>query len=244
MKTKLLFFFWTTLAACGYAQNAKLEIKPLTKDFYIFTTYQRFGQTLFPSNGMYVVSNEGVIMIDAPWDTTQFQPLLDSIAARHHQKVVLAIATHSHEDRSAGLEFLKAQGAKTFTSCRTDSLSRARHEKRAEFVFSQDTSFRVGNHVFETYFAGEGHTSDNIVVWFGKEKILYGGCLIKSTEATNLGNLADANVKAWPQTISNLQKRYRKPKYIVTGHQDWRSTKSLEHTRRLLEQKSKSHAHQ
>lgn len=240
MKKHLLLFFCLAWATFGYAQNAKLEIKPLTKDFYIFTTYQRFGQTLFPSNGMYVVSNKGVIMIDAPWDTTQFQPLLDSIQARHHQKVVLAIATHSHEDRSAGLEFLTRKGAKTFSTRHTDSLSRVHHEKRAEFVFRQDTTFRVGNKTFETYFAGAGHTADNIVIWFGKEKILYGGCLIKSTEAANLGNLADANLKAWPQTINNLQKRYPKPKYIVTGHQDWRNTQSLEHTLQLLKQKAQS----
>ena len=38
----------------------------------------------------------------------------------------------------------------------------------------------MGQHAFQTYYGGQGHTPDNIVIWFDKEKILYGGCLVKS----------------------------------------------------------------
>ncbi|HXB45547.1 MAG TPA: hypothetical protein VNV85_15885, partial [Puia sp.] len=89
---------------------------------------------------------------------------------------------------------------------------------------------------FQTYYPGEGHTPDNIVIWFDKEKILYGGCLIKSTEADNIGNLEDANVKEYATTIENVQKKFKFPKYIIPGHQDWTSTRSLEHTLKLARQ--------
>ena len=67
-------------------KKEKLTITHLTKDFYIYTTYQSYQGYLVPANGMYLITNKGVVLFDTPWDATQFQPLLDSIEKRHHQK--------------------------------------------------------------------------------------------------------------------------------------------------------------
>ncbi|MFX5718714.1 MBL fold metallo-hydrolase, partial [Acinetobacter baumannii] len=69
-----------------------------------------------PANGLYAVTPKGVILIDCPWDTTQFQPLLDSIRAKHDKRVVACIATHSHADRTAGLTYYRAKGIRTYTT--------------------------------------------------------------------------------------------------------------------------------
>ena len=188
---------------------------------------------------MYLVTNIGVVLFDTPWDTTQFQPLLDSIKFRHNKKVILCIATHFHEDRTAGLAYYKQQGIKTYTTKKTDELSKKRNKKRAEFLIEKDTVFTVGQYSFQTYYPGQGHTPDNIVIWFDKEKILYGGCLIKSTEADDLGNLEDANVKEYATSIENVQKKCKHPKYIIPGHLDWTNTNSLEHTLKLAQQSEK-----
>ena len=76
---------------------------------------------------------------------------------------------------------------------------------------------------------------DNIVIWFEKEKILYGGCLIKSVEDNTLGNLSDANVADYSTTITNVQEKFKKPKYIIPGHNDWMNTKSLRHTLKMAQ---------
>jgi metallo-beta-lactamase class B len=102
--------------------------------------------------------------------------------------------------------------------------------KRAEFLMEKDTVFTVGQYSFQTYFPGPGHTADNIVIWFDKEKILYGGCLIKSADAKDLGNLDDADVKAYASTIENVLRKCSHPKYIIPGHDDWRNPQSLNHT--------------
>jgi metallo-beta-lactamase class B len=228
------FIFVFLLAAHVAGAQPKLEITKLTNDFFIFTTYQVYKGTIFPANGMYVVTNRGVVLIDSPWDTTQFQPLLDTIWNRHQMNVVLAVATHSHEDRTAGLEFLKGKGVQTFTSRLTDEISRKDHQKRAEFLFRSDTTFVVGGHSFEAYYPGPGHTEDNIVVWFPGERLLYGGCLIKSVEAENLGNLADANLASWPATLNKIKKRYGKMNYVIPGHQKWTDNTAVDHTLMLL----------
>lgn len=228
----LLFF---TYSLMGQTSIDDLQIQHLKGDFYIFTTYNEYNGSRIPSNGMYLVTDEGVALFDTPWDTTQFQPLLDSIKTRHNKPVVFCIATHFHDDKTAGLSFYKQKGVKTYTTRLTDSLSRKNGKNRAEYLIEKDSSFTLGKYTFETYYPGEGHTADNIVVWFGKEKILYGGCLIKSINDENLGYLGDANRKEYAQTIKNLINRYPNPQYVIVGHDDWANPKSLVHTLKMAE---------
>lgn len=238
MRLFLITFILFSCPLVSLAQQSALKISRLTDSAYVYTTQRLYAGNLFPSNGLYVLTAQGAVIIDAPWDTTQFQPLLDSIYARHQMQAVINIATHFHSDRTAGLQFFKEKNIKTYTSVKTDEFSLKKNEKRAEFLFLKDTVFNVGGTLVQTYHAGAGHSTDNIVVWFEKEKILYGGCLVKSVEATDLGNLGDANVKEWPATIKKIQKKFSNPEYVIPGHQAWTSTTALEYTLKLLKEKS------
>ena len=95
---------------------------------------------------------------------------------------------------------------------------------------TKDTTFNVGQYSFEVYYPGEGHTMDNIVVWFSKEKILYGGCLIKGADAENLGYLGDANVEEYETTLKKVQRKCPDPKFIIVSHHDWKNINSLKHS--------------
>jgi metallo-beta-lactamase class B len=219
----------------GQSKTGRLEISHLTGDFYIYTTYGIYKRVPVPANSMYMITSKGVVLFDTPWDSTTFQPLLDSIQIRHHKEVILCIATHFHEDRTAGLEFYRKKGIRTYTTVKTDSLSAKHDEKRAEFLIYKDTVFAIGQHLFRTYYGGWGHTPDNIVIWFDKEKILYGGCAVKSVEAEDLGNLSDANVKEWEATIRKIMDQFKNPNYIIPGHNDWKSREALTHTLKLIQ---------
>ena len=189
---------------------------------------------------MYVVTDSGVILIDTPWDMEQTEPLLDSISRRHGKEVKLCISTHFHDDRTAGLDILKKHKISTFSSRFTDSMSAIKGNPRAQYLFSADTTFRLGEVAFDVFYPGPGHAPDNIVVWFPGKKVLYGGCFIKSTEATTLGNMGDANLQAWKISAGKVKKRYGNAHYIIPGHQDWRNTKSLKHTIKLINSSLKS----
>tara|TARA_R110002126_G_scaffold108245_1_gene244087 strand:- start:631 stop:954 length:324 start_codon:yes stop_codon:yes gene_type:complete len=105
---------------------------------------------------------------------------------------------------------------------------------------NKDTVFNIGGFQFETFYGGEGHTKDNIVVWFDQQKVLYGGCLVKSIDATDLEYVGEANIKQWPNTIKRVQARFKNPKHIITGHHDWTSLNALHHTLDLLEENKKT----
>jgi metallo-beta-lactamase class B len=219
----------------GQTTTPKLKIEHLTGDFYIYTTYNTYEENRVPANGMYLITSSGAVMFDTPWDTTQFQPLLDSIKLRHNKNVILCFATHWHSDKTAGLEYYRQLGIQTFTTTLTDELSQKNKAKRAAFLMTKDTTFKVGQYSFETYYPGEGHTPDNIVIWFKKERILYGGCLIKGVDDENLGYLGDANINEYATTLKRVQQKCRKPKFIIIAHNDWRNNNSLKHSIRMAE---------
>ncbi len=107
MRTIILtiIFIFSLTHIFGQTEKAKLKISHLTGDFYIYTTYNTYEESQVPANGMYLVTIKGVVMFDTPWDTTQFQSLLDSIKLKHDKSVAMCIATHWHSDRTEGLEY-------------------------------------------------------------------------------------------------------------------------------------------
>jgi hypothetical protein len=49
------------------------------------------------------------------------------------------------------------------------------------------------------------------------KRAVFSGCLIKELGASK-GNLADANVIAWPNTIRNLKQKYPEAQILIPGH--------------------------
>ncbi|MRX40721.1 subclass B1 metallo-beta-lactamase [Flavobacterium sp. LC2016-23] len=231
-----IFLFLSALSiSFGQAKNNPLPISHLTGDFYVYKTFHDYNGTLISANAMYLVTDKGVVLFDAPWDETQFQPLLDSIKAKHKKEVIMCFATHSHDDRAGGIAFYKQKGIKTYTGKGTDEILQKENKPRAAFILPNDSIFTVGQYKFEVYYPGKGHAPDNIVVWFGKEKVLYGACFIKSASATDLGYLANSDVKEWKKSIKKVQAKFKNPVYIIPGHEDWTDTGSLNHTLKLVE---------
>src|SRR5688572_26422786 len=79
MKYSFTFFCWIIHWYTIHAQSAPIQFSSLTENAFVYTTYNEFNGTLVPSNSMYFVTDAGIVVIDTPWDTTQFQPFLDSI---------------------------------------------------------------------------------------------------------------------------------------------------------------------
>jgi len=231
----LLFPF--TLAA---QRPGKLVITKLTGDFYIYNTWQEFNGTMFPSNSMYLVTKDGVVLFDTPWDNAMFQPLLDSIEARHGKKAVMSISTHFHADRTAGVDYFAGKGIRTYSSKKTKDLCKQHGEPVPRYHFTRDTSFSIGGYRFRTYYPGHGHAPDNIVIWFPEQEILYGGCFVKSTENSDLGNLSDADPKAWEISMERTIRKFPRPRFVIPGHFSWQDPHSLQHTLRLLRQHNKN----
>jgi metallo-beta-lactamase class B len=80
-----------------------------------------------------------------------------------------------------------------------------------------------------TQFFGEAHTVDNTVSFVESEKVLYGGCMIKSLKAGK-GNLADANVNEWSNTVRKIKSTYPNIIHVIPGHGKVGDTDLLDYT--------------
>jgi metallo-beta-lactamase class B len=233
------FLFLTSLSAYCQRKPFKISTEHLTANIYVHTSYgMPDGKTPFPANGLYVVTDNGVILIDTPWDEDQTQQLIDTIAQRYGKKIILCISTHHHGDRTAGIDVLKKHGIKTYSSLFTKQIAMQKGEKQPEFTFSKDTTFRVGNTMLQTFYPGAGHSKDNIVIWFPQSRVLFGGCFIKSLDTNDIGYTGDADIKQWPLSIVRVKTHFNNIKYIVPGHQGWKGdTLMFSHTLNILKHK-------
>jgi len=179
--------------------DLKISIFPLTKEIYVHQSYKILDGKSFPSNGLIVNTSNNVVLIDAAWDNVQTQQLLQWIKSNLKKKVELAIISHSHDDRIGGIRIVLANGVKVISTMLTAERAEKDGFPRPESIVPmKDSSFMIGKTEIETFYPGRGHSPDNIVVWLPDQKILFGGCLVKSAESAGLGNIADASLAEWP----------------------------------------------
>lgn len=72
--------------------------------------------------------------------------------------------------------------------------------------------------------------ADDIVVWVPKKKVLFGGCLIKSQNAGNLGNTAEADLINYPATLKKVREKYSGAKIVISGHGQSGGIELINHT--------------
>jgi metallo-beta-lactamase class B len=235
MRLKNLLFvlpFLPTLSTT-MAQTDSLDavITPLTFDVFVHTSFKRLSGSPFPSNGLIVRTSTGMVLIDNAWDERQARQVIDWARTTLDQPVVLCVVTHAHDDRYGGYAVLDSEKIPLWSTQHTAERSKI---SSLRGILPNDTLIRVGDTDIEIHFPGAGHAPDNIVVWLPSEKILFGGCLIKSSSATHLGNIADADLDSWPAAIQDLLQRYPDARWIVPGHHNWSGRDALARTLQLL----------
>jgi metallo-beta-lactamase class B len=148
-----------------------------------------------------------------------------------------AISTHSHEDRTGGVSALRKRGIPTGALQLTVELARAAGKSAPDALFASGAF--ADPRGFEAFFPGAGHAPDTIVVWFPKQRVLFGGCLIKAAESTDLGFVGDADLGHWPAAIEAVRARYPGATVVVPGHGEPSTVRALERTLELLKARPK-----
>jgi len=236
MKKCILFFIISMLlSVASHPQVRDFVIEPsINPNFYIYKSFGVFGGKVYSANAVYLLTKKGAVLFDVPWEKEQYQGLLDTIQQRHHLPVIAVFATHSHDDRAGDLSFFNNKGIKTYATERTNQLLQAEGRATSSERIKIGKTYRIGGERFVVDFLGEGHTVDNVVVWFPEYHILDGGCLVKSRTATDLGNLQDANVEQWPDTMNRLKSKYAQATLVIPGHDEWQGGGHVSHTLELL----------
>jgi glyoxylase-like metal-dependent hydrolase (beta-lactamase superfamily II) len=179
-------------------------------------THRMDDGTVYPANGLLVASDTATILVDPGWEPAQTRALIAWAKRVTGRSVTRALITHSHADRSAGVAVLNELGI----PCSGLDLTRQRLIARGlptVEALPGPGPWRIAKDI-EVRYPGPGHAPDNAVVWIPKHKLLYGGCLLKSTTASSLGNLEDASIPQWPLALRQLREAYPEIRIQVPGH--------------------------
>lgn len=247
MRIPLILFFFILLTGFVQAQSSlkpKLIVTPIHDRVYVHTTYGVYQKNSIPSNGLIIKTNDGIVLVDTGWDTKDdtdnTRQLLQWIADTLRQPVRLCIVTHAHEDRVGGISELRKAGIRVISTPLTAQKSVKLGYEAPEGILPTDTTLTIGQVPIRCYFPGEGHTSDNIVVWLPNQQILHGGCFVKSVATFGMGNIADANLNEWGNSVRRVIAQFGTAKIVIPGHEEWSDTQALEHTLRLLDKHAAS----
>lgn len=224
--------FLTLSTTMAQTDSLDAVITPLTPDVFVHTSFKRLSGSPFPSNGLIVRTSAGVVLIDNAWDERQSRQVIGWVRQKFDLPVVLCVVTHAHDDRYGGYAVLDSEKIPLWSTARTAELSKLTSLRG---ILPNDTLVRMGDTDIEIHFPGAGHAPDNIVVWLPSEKILFGGCLVKSASATHLGNIADADLDLWPRAIRDLLRRYPDVRWVIPGHHSWSGRDALDRTLQLLQ---------
>jgi metallo-beta-lactamase class B len=213
------------------ADSTEIELRQVSPKTWVHTSYEMISGYKTDANGMVIDFKSGVVLVDVCWNDVQAATLLEMIKERFNKPILLAIVTHSHVDRIGGIRTLLKNGIKVVSTPLTAQLAKkAGYPEPSPELDQNDTQLEIGDAKVEVFFPGPGHTVDNIAVWVPDDQVLFGGCLVKSKQSTNLGNIADADVSNWANSIRNLIKKFPNTKVVVPGHGQCGSTELLQHT--------------
>lgn len=188
----------------------------------------------FNSNAGFVITDDGVVVVDALGSPALGAALLKAIRAITDKPVRRVIVTHYHADHFYGLGPLKAAGAQVWAQALgraylEDGDARDRLEQRARDLYpwvdaktpivapdrwiERDESFVMGHVRFELMHFGPAHSPEDLVIALPQQGVIFSGDILFAGRIPFVG---EADSKSWLAKIEALLQL--KPRVMVTGH--------------------------
>lgn len=186
------------------------------------------------SNAGFVVTDDGVVVIDALGTPPLGAALLKEIRRITDKPVRRVIVTHYHADHVYGLPALKAAGAEIwahreaqqyFSSGQADERLQQRRRDLFPWVdentrvvkpdlwIEGDTDFRLGGLTFRIVYTDGAHSPEDVMVHVVEERLLFAGDLLFAGRVPFVGN---ADSKGWLRAMDRMIAL--KPAVVVPGH--------------------------
>jgi glyoxylase-like metal-dependent hydrolase (beta-lactamase superfamily II) len=188
----------------------------------------------FNSNAGFVVTADGVVVIDALGTPSLGAALLRAIRGVTPEPVKRVILTHYHADHFYGLEPLRDAGAEVWAhGAAREYLASGdperRRAQRARDLFpwvdeampivaanrwlGEHTAFTLGGVRFEVEHLGPAHSAEDVIVVLPDEGVIFAGDILFAGRIPFVG---EADSRAWLAQIERLIAM--KPRVMVTGH--------------------------
>lgn len=189
----------------------------------------------FISNAGFVVTDDGVVVIDALGSPPLARELIDEIHRVTTQPIRYVIATHYHADHIYGLQAFKDAGAVIIAHAEgreylNSETAKLRLEASRQDLFpwidenthlvpadrwldAEQTTLRVGSTDFIIRHVGPAHTPEDLVVYVPSRGVLFAGDLVFRGRIPFVGQ---ADSERWIASLNKLIEL--DPRIMLTGH--------------------------
>jgi metallo-beta-lactamase class B len=221
----LLSFVISLIAQFVAAEGPRVVLTPLRGHLYVSQDY-----FYSKENSVVYVGDSSVTVVGATWTPEAAKLLANEIGKITQKPIAEVIDTNYHPDRAGGNAYFKSIGAKIVSMKMTDDLLKAHWDEMVRYVQKGfptypalplvspdqtfDGEFELQGGGVKAIYLGASHTPDGIFVFFPKEKVLYGNCILKE----QLGNLDFADLTEYPKTLQKLKQLNLGFTTIVAGH--------------------------
>jgi metallo-beta-lactamase class B len=195
-----------------------LEVERLRNNLYLHRSWvqvEGFGRV--ECNGLVYLSGGEVMVVDSPPDDRLSEVLIGWAEGTLGARVVGLVVGHFHGDSMGGIGAFAKAGATTYSSVRCQEIAERKGLPVPRVGFGSTLEVRLGEQRVVCGYFGAGHSPDNVVTYVPEHQVLFGGCLIKAAGADK-GNLGDADVTAWTETVQKVKQAYPEANIIVPGH--------------------------
>lgn len=226
-----------TTARLPAYDSETLDIQAITKNTFLHISYlptEKWGNV--PCNGMIFKSGNEAVIFDTPTSDEVSNELINWVEQELKCTIKAVVINHFHVDCLGGLQAFHDRDIPSYASTKTIELATADNVIIPQRSFNTELNLPIGTQSVITEFLGAGHTFDNTISYIPSEKTMFGGCMIKAAGAGK-GNLADADVAAWSNTVQQVKKKYAKVKYVVPGHGKVGGVELLDYTIEMFKTK-------
>lgn len=224
MFKRLSLLFIIALAFTNPIAAAEPEVVKLAEGVYGFIGKEG------ASNSGFVVTNEGVVVIDTQGPKDLALLLKKKIRKTTDKPIIYVINTHYHGDHTFGNQYFKPALEGLYQGETGEIISHENTKKnliekdkqqREQFkkffgenalegfeltvptkTFKDTLTLRAGGKTMEIAYLGRGHTDGDIVVYLPIERIMFSGDLLYKERLPWLG---DAHISDWIETLKKLK---------------------------------------
>jgi glyoxylase-like metal-dependent hydrolase (beta-lactamase superfamily II) len=230
---------WGLLASgAAWAADTPVKAVKVAEDVWVVQGESAQGSAAnrnFISNAGFVVTGDGVVVVDALGSPTLAEELIAEIRRITSQPIRHVIVTHYHADHFYGLQAFKAVGASVVAHraageyLNSDTAQRRLAASREElfpwidertrlvapdrWLDQPDTVLRVGTLEVQIRHAGPAHTPEDLVVYVSSRGVLFAGDMVFRGRIPFVGQ---SDSRQWIESLSRLIEF--KPKIVVPGH--------------------------
>lgn len=211
-----------------------LKIIPLSENALIHDSMMQVeGWGNVSCNGLIYINNGECYLFDTPANDSLSEILINWLENVEKVRIKGVVVNHYHDDCLGGLAAFHKRGIPSYANIRTLKLAANENNVIPHIGFDHKLVFQLGDKEIVCEYFGEAHTTDNIVAWFPADRLVFGGCMIKSLNAGK-GNLNNANTLEWPSTIRKVKKAFPDVQTVVPGHGKYGDIELLDYTIRMF----------